>query len=766
MAQEMGVTININEEKNGIELKFESKPNQEIIDKVKEMNFRWHNQNKLWFARHTQERLEFANKLKEELKPAILLDDIEEQKLSEYDINAVLVRGSGVSKGKFRIYEHFQKNLSSTVNTNFLKDEYGIGGGSSTVPHANISENHDSKGIELRKRGEKEDRIFLKWSEVENRIRSLISKDKYLSPEEKEQYPIYLAEKQLKEERAVIAEKFRNIIIDFNDYMEENNNKEKVLNRYILSDCASQFIQGSKTTFTLYSDNYIIPLMRDAINTIIKEDTHLNSRCEEMLELLNSDLAKQLDVDFEQEKQPYLFLYQTDANKKKTNTFANSYEYIGNDPIVNNSETGIFNSTWNGCYFSDLNIYLKRYNGNETIVITDLKNAGQKGKECKKWTINGADIFTVLQEEGIHNVKGLYNAVTSGEKIDGMMIYESSLKGIDVFSPFTVAKPLTDLPDKWTKTNFINALQSGQLFGGEIDSRYTDDYRNDYASNHSTGKRIDMSAAARKEMADWDKYTRATSGSATKEGIVPVTMYCGNTTKTYFFDKNCNIAEGKRRGEEYVNGIERYNRMMEGCCVKIPLEEINLESIYDCKILSLDNNTGIYGVKDEVVQGYLLSERVEEGRISVLKYGEFPVIDKMIYSISNFYDRADAWLEKDSRLINIGNWENVVTGKALKELTKEMVSLPNIREGPFGGDYKKLTAQIKERIITGSNFSVGAADYKAALERLESEYVRAESREMNSLEKMIENAQAKTQRYNNLSDDSFAREGGRDNEIL
>jgi len=153
-----------------------------------------------------------------------------------------------------------------------------------------------------------------------------------------------------------------------------------------------------------------------------------------------------------------------------------------------------------------------------------------------------------------------------------------------------------------TRKNFINALQSGQLFGGEIDSRYTDDYRNDYASNHSTGKRIDMSAAARKEMADWDKYTRATSGNATKEGIVPVTMYCGNTTKTYFFDKNCDIAEGKRRGEEYINGIERYNRMMEAYCVRIPQDEINLESIYDCKILSQDNNTGIYGVKEEVMQ--------------------------------------------------------------------------------------------------------------------------------------------------------------------
>lgn len=760
MAQEVELGIHINEEKNGIELKFDSKPSQEVINELKEMNFRWHNQKKMWFARQTSERLEFANRLKEELKPTILIDSYEDDKLTDEEIEAVVLRGSNIVDGKFRIYEQFNKNMSASLNVDFLKNEYGWGGSSSVIPYINISENHDGKGIAILKRGHKADKILLKWPEVEKIIKRLISEDRYLSSEEKEKYHIYLAEKKLKEDRAVIADKFKNLVVDFNEYMEETENREKLLNRYVLSDCASQFTQGNKTTFTLFSNNYIIPLMRDAVNKIIRENTHLTSRCEEMLELLKSDLAKQLDIDSVQDKAS------TFKNGNIANTFANSYEYIGNDPILAASDISIFNSKFNGCYLSDLNIFFRRYNSNETIVITELENAGVKGKECKKWSINGETLFFDLQDEGINTVKDIYTAISSGKEFENLKIYENSEKGIDVFSPFTEAKPLDKLPDKWTKVNFINALRSGQLFGGEIDSRYTDDYRNDYASNHSEGRRIDMSAAARKEMTDWDKLTSATSGTATNEGIIPVTLYCGNVTKTYFFDVNCDIAEGKRRGEEYINGIERFNRMMEGSCLNLCSDDINPDTIYNLKILSMNNNTGIYGVKDEVIQGYILSERAEEGNISALRYEEYPILDRKIYSVSNFYDRADILLEKDERLIDIGNWENVVTGKALKELIKEKITLPKIRIGPYDGDYDKLRIQIKERIKLGSNFSVKAANYDTALEKLEFEYIRAGTEPGMPLDKMIEEAKSKSQKLNNMSGNNLFKEGGRDNEIL
>ena len=61
------------------------------------------------------------------------LDMQAEEKTSAFSfsqemIDAVLTRGSGVSEGKFRIYEQFEKSLSAKENTDFLKNEYGWGG--------------------------------------------------------------------------------------------------------------------------------------------------------------------------------------------------------------------------------------------------------------------------------------------------------------------------------------------------------------------------------------------------------------------------------------------------------------------------------------------------------------------------------------------------------------------------------------------------------------------------------------------------------------
>lgn len=294
MAQGIEVSININEEKNGIELKFSEKPDLQVIDKLKEMNFRWHNQKKIWYATQTTERLEFADSLKQELTPEISEEDIEDVKITEEEITAALTRGSGVSQGKFRIHEQFEKKLSAAQNIEFLKNEYGWGGCSSIAKYHNISEEHNGKGITLTKKTQHgNDSVLLKWAEVEKRIKELISKDKYLNEAEKAYYPDYLEEQRLKEERADIARKFKGIINDFNDYMQETGNNDKLLNRYALSDCASQFMLGNNTSYALVrGGSSIIPLMCDAMNTIIEADTHLTGRSTEMLQLLqDSDIA-------------------------------------------------------------------------------------------------------------------------------------------------------------------------------------------------------------------------------------------------------------------------------------------------------------------------------------------------------------------------------------------------------------------------------------------------------------------------------------------
>lgn len=52
-----------NEEKQGIEIYFDTKPIQEIINTLKEAKFRWHNVKKCWYAKENENTLEIANKI-------------------------------------------------------------------------------------------------------------------------------------------------------------------------------------------------------------------------------------------------------------------------------------------------------------------------------------------------------------------------------------------------------------------------------------------------------------------------------------------------------------------------------------------------------------------------------------------------------------------------------------------------------------------------------------------------------------------------------
>ena len=123
-------------------------------------------------------------------------------------IDAALTGGSGVSDGKMRIYEQFQKSLSKKENISFLKNEYGWGGSSSAVPYTGVGEMHDGKGIELRiGYSENAPHQQLTWNYVEKRIGELIKLDRYLNPKEKEYYPRWLErQEEIRAERAAEKE--------------------------------------------------------------------------------------------------------------------------------------------------------------------------------------------------------------------------------------------------------------------------------------------------------------------------------------------------------------------------------------------------------------------------------------------------------------------------------------------------------------------------------------------------------------------------------
>lgn len=114
--------------------------------------------------------------------------------ISEEDIDSVLQKGSGVADGKYRIYRQFQKGVDRQKNIEFLKNEYGTGGGTHIFPDGFSGHSwYDSKGLAIDRNGTYTNHdLVLKWSQVEKRLRELIKDNRYLNPKEKDHYADYL----------------------------------------------------------------------------------------------------------------------------------------------------------------------------------------------------------------------------------------------------------------------------------------------------------------------------------------------------------------------------------------------------------------------------------------------------------------------------------------------------------------------------------------------------------------------------------------------
>ena len=99
--------------------------------------------------------------------------------ISEEEKDLLILSGSGVQGGKFRIENYFNQPHSSKEKADFLKNEYGTGGSGRT----GYDTWHDAKGIVLNKGGfgGSEATVKMKWNEVAARIDRLISQKKYIT---------------------------------------------------------------------------------------------------------------------------------------------------------------------------------------------------------------------------------------------------------------------------------------------------------------------------------------------------------------------------------------------------------------------------------------------------------------------------------------------------------------------------------------------------------------------------------------------------------
>lgn len=147
------------------------------------LRFHFHRPKEIW------ERLEG---LQREIVKFTALDEpftLPKQFITENEIDKLLSSGSGISQGKYRIYEYFLQDHTQKERIGFLKNEYGWGGHG----RSGFNENHDGKGISY-SRGDiftPYDKVLLKWNEVEKRIGVLIKEKRYMTEKEIAYLPSY-----------------------------------------------------------------------------------------------------------------------------------------------------------------------------------------------------------------------------------------------------------------------------------------------------------------------------------------------------------------------------------------------------------------------------------------------------------------------------------------------------------------------------------------------------------------------------------------------
>ena len=126
--------------------------------------------------------------------------------ITDEEVNLAVADGSGFEKGKLRIYRHFTEKRGN--NAEFLKKEYGCGGRTwyyQNGGHGWVG--HSPAGLTLTMtcadgRFERK----LKWKETAQRIAYLLEMQRYLTPEEEKEYPVWLAQQQEKQpSRAVVV---------------------------------------------------------------------------------------------------------------------------------------------------------------------------------------------------------------------------------------------------------------------------------------------------------------------------------------------------------------------------------------------------------------------------------------------------------------------------------------------------------------------------------------------------------------------------------
>ena len=246
------------------------------------------------------EQISLIEKAETEKKPVFTLP--------QAAIDYVLCGGSSVSRRKHRIFEQFQKNEGKQENIKFLRSAYGVGGHSDAIPGSGFFVDYDGKGIKLWRGTHGEPdwvEVLLSWAKVEKRIGELIAAGRYLNRAEREQYASYQEQVAEQEARSKIHDDFYGIVCDYKAFVSESKIADKTPDRWYLVSCATAFLNGNKKMYARTGEgDFILPMMRDALRTIMEDAPQLADRCEAVLAELNGPLAAPLEPTYDELNPP------------------------------------------------------------------------------------------------------------------------------------------------------------------------------------------------------------------------------------------------------------------------------------------------------------------------------------------------------------------------------------------------------------------------------------------------------------------------------
>ena len=145
--------------------------------------------------------------------------------------------------------------------------------------------------------------------------------------------------------------------------------------------------------------------------------------------------------------------------------------------------------------------------------------------------------------------------------------------------------------------------------------------------------------------------------------------------------------------------------------------------------------------------------------MDVVFLNEFEIQPDKVYAVSNFYARLPIGREEDARVIHCGNWKEIVTGRALLELTSEGVYFPCIAEEKEYGPTCEKAISALQRFESGQlRWGVGqkGINYTREINKLKGEMQRLASCKP-ALDNLISSASGRTGQSKGQHQASFER---------